>query len=165
MELIITVLQLYATILATKIIVDFMGLSTENPLGKTANALTDPLLNLIKRLSEHMKPIIAGLILLFFVSFVISFFTFSKTGFIGILIHTVPQMLLAIVYAYILMLTAVVLLRLLKRNDALYTMLDQATTPITSKLKMIPPVGGMDISPVVAIIVLVIVLFVIGMIH
>ena len=158
--LISTLFDLYIISVLLRLILQWVRADFYNPLSQFLVKVTNPLLIPLRRVIPSIGRLDTAAVVLALLLEVTSLFIIGKINSISfaglpLLILAVTKLLLAILWLYFFLILAVVILSWVGRNlrHPIIPLMYQLTEPVLRPLrKLIPPIGGMDLSPLFAII-------------
>ena len=158
--LISTIFDLYIVAVLLRLILQWVRADFYNPLSQFLVKLTNPLLVPLRRLIPSIGRLDTAAVVLALLLEVTSLFiiasinSFSIAG-LPLLILAVTKLLLAVLWLYFFLILVVVILSWVggSLRHPIIPLMYQLTEPVLRPLrKLIPPIGGMDLSPLFAII-------------
>ena len=158
--LISTLFDLYIVAVLLRLILQWVRADFYNPLSQFLVKLTSPLLVPMRRVIPSIGRLDTAAVVLALLLEVTSLFvissinSFSITG-LSLLILAVTKLLMAFLWLYFFLILAIVILSWVggSLRHPIIPLIHQLTEPVLRPLrKWIPPIGGMDLSPLFAII-------------
>ena len=156
--------QLYLFVLLLRLLLPWMGADFRNPIAQAILKITSPVVVPLRRIIPPVRRIDTATVL---VAFIIQYVTivvlllikdiYSLANFQSIAIETVVNLLILTLNLFVFAIIIRVILSWLSPggyNPAIaiiHTLTDRILLPVRS---IIPPLGGLDLSPLVAIILL-----------
>jgi YggT family protein len=156
--LINTLFDLYLFVFIMRIILVYTGANYFNPFTQFIVKLTDFLVVPLRRLIPNMGRIETSSILLILILEILKFYLVSSLSFgnpnvIGIIILALSDMLKLLIMTFFYAIILQAILSWIQPYAPINRILHQITAPIMRPLqRIIPPVGGFDISPIPALI-------------
>lgn len=158
--LITTLFDLYLFVLMLRVILAYVGANYFDPITQFIIKLTDFAVKPLRRLIPNVRGVeVASLILIFALQlikfFLIIFLTFGFPAILGLIILALGDTLKIVfeIFFYAILLQAI--MSWIQPYSPANRLLYQITAPIMQPLRrVIPPVGGIDISPIPALIIL-----------
>jgi YggT family protein len=164
--LINTVFDLYIFILVVRIILAWVGANYFDPITQFIIRLTDFVIKPIRRFIPNIKRIETSSIVLVFLLELIRFFLLTSLAYgfpnpIGLLIMAFADVLKLVIQTLFYAILLQALLSWIQPNSPMNRTLYLITSPIMMPLRrVIPIIGGMDITPIPAMIILQILLII-----
>ena len=158
--LISTVFDLYIVAVILRLILQWVRADFYNPLSQFLVKITSPLLVPLRRVIPSIGRLDTAAVVLAVSLEVVSLFIISTINsmslnwpqLIGL---AMTKLLMAVLWLYFFLILAVVILSWMggKVRHPIIPLMYQLTDPVLRPLrKLIPPIGGMDLSPLIAIV-------------
>lgn len=158
--LISTVFDFYTVVLIMRLVLAWVGADYHHPITQFVVKLTNPVIKPLKRFIPDLRGVeIATVIIIVLVEackyFVITMLSFGLPNVLGLFILALGDAIRLILQTLTLALILQVILSWIQPNSPVYDVLHKFTSPIIRPLqRVIPPVAGIDIAPLPAIIIL-----------
>lgn len=158
--LINTLFDLYLFVLIIRIILVYVGSNYFDPVTQFVVKLTDWIVKPLRRIVPNIGRIELSSILLVLILEIVKFSLVSSLSFglphpLGLLILAVGDALKMLIMTFFYAIILQVLVSWLQPYSPVSRILYQVTLPIMRPFqRLIPPIGGIDISPIPALIVL-----------
>lgn len=158
--LINTVFDLYLFILIIRIILGYVRSDYFNPITQFVVRFTDFIIKPLRRIIPNfhgleLSTILLVIVLELFKFLLISFLTFGFPNILGIVILSFGDALAMVIRVFIYAIILQAIMSWVQPGSPMNRVLYQFTSPVMRPFqRLIPPVGGFDISPIPAIIVL-----------
>ncbi len=158
--LINTLFDLYLFILVVRIILVYVRSNYFDPITQFVTKLTDFIVKPLRRLIPNIGRFETVTILLIIVIECIKFLIISSVSFgvpslIGLLLLSIGDALKLVIQSFFYAIILQAILSWVQPHSPMTQTLNQFTWPIMQPFRrLIPPIGGMDISPIPALIVL-----------
>jgi YggT family protein len=158
--LISTLFDLYIISVLLRLILQWVRADFYNPLSQFLVKVTNPLLIPLRRVIPSIGRLDTAAVVLALLLEVTSLFIISSVNSYSItslqlLTLAATKLLMAVLWLYFFLILAVIILSWVGRNlrHPIIPLMYQLTEPVLRPLrKLIPPIGGMDLSPLFAII-------------
>lgn len=155
-----TVFDLYLFILIIRLVLAFVGASYTHPVTQFITRLTSfiikPMRKFIPNIREFETATFVLILLVEITKYLfISAFSYGMPNIFGLILIGIADsvQLLLQTFTYAIIIQAI--MTWIQPGSPMNSLLDQFTSPIMRPLqRIIPPVGGMDITPIPAIIIL-----------
>jgi len=159
--LINTVFDLYIFVLTVRLLLAWVQANYNHPLTQFIIKLTQPLVGPLRRIVPNVKNLESATLLLIVILEIIKFFLIAVIIHVhmphagGLLILACADIAKFILNTFFYAILAQVILSWVQPHSPANYLLYQITSPIMRPLKrLIPPISGVDITPVFAIIIL-----------
>lgn len=158
--LISTVFDFYTVVLIMRLVLAWVHADYHHPITQFVVKLTNPIIKPLKRVLPDIKGFeIATFIVILLVEackyFVITILSFGLPNVIGLFILALGDAIRLVLQTLTLALILQVIMSWVQPNSPVYDVLHKFTSPIIRPLqRVIPPVAGIDIAPLPAIIIL-----------
>lgn len=158
--LIRTVFDLYLFVLVTRLILVWVGADFYNPLTQFIVKLTDPLVRPLRKRIPNYRRLETTTLILIFLFEVIKYLlllaiSVSIPNPIGVMIFAFADMLKLILEIFFYGILIQVILSWVQPHSPLNRVLYQLTSPIMNPIRrIVPPINGIDISPIPALLLL-----------
>lgn len=158
-----TLFGLYILVVLLRFLLQWLRADFHNPVSQFIITATNPPLRFLRRFIPGLAGIdLASVVLLLGLSMIKTWLLFSMVGgsgtFQGVLVYSIGELLQLTVYVFIFtMLIRVVLSWIAPHqgyNPALRLLHDLTEPLMAPARRLIPPIGGLDISPIVVFIFL-----------
>jgi len=160
--LISTVTDLYVTAILLRLLLQWVKADFYNPLSQFLVKITNPVLVPARRLIPSIGPLDTASVVVMFVLellqlVLISQITQSDFGLAFLLVFALKKLILALIMTYFVLVIARVIISWIANQSRhpiiplIYQLTDPLLRPIT---KVLPPMGGFDLSPIIALIAL-----------
>lgn len=156
--LITTVFDLYLFVLIIRLTLAFVRADYFNPLTQFIVKLTKPLIDPLRKIIPNIGRIeTASIVMLIVVAlfkfFLIACLSLGVPHFLGLLVLSIADILKIFLYMFFYAILFQALLSWIQPYSPLNAILYRLTSPIMRPLqRLIPPVGGFDLSPIPALI-------------
>lgn len=158
--LISTVFDFYTVVLIMRLVLAWVGADYHHPITQFVVKLTNPIIKPLKRFIPDLRGFeIATILVIILVEackyFVITMLSFGLPNVLGLFILALGDAIRLILQTLTLALILQVIMSWVQPNSPVYDVLHKFTSPIIRPLqRVIPPVAGIDIAPLPAIIIL-----------
>jgi YggT family protein len=158
--LINTVFDLYLFILVVRIILAWVGANYFDPVTQFIIKCTDFIVKPLRRLIPNFRRVeTASIVLLLLIEIIkfllVSLLSFGFPHLLGLFILAIGDSLKLILLTFFYAILLQAILSWIQPNAPMNRVLYQFTSPIMGPLhRVIPPIGGIDISPIPALIIL-----------
>jgi len=160
--LISTLTDLYVTAILLRLLLQWVRADYYNPLSQFLVKVTNPVLVPARRLVPSIgkldtAAVLVMLLLELLQLVVISLLSKTDFGFQFLLLFAVRKLLIALLLVYFVLIIAMVLVSWFARNSRhpLIPLIYQLTDPVLRPIqRFLPPLGGIDLSPLIALIAL-----------
>ena len=160
--LISTVTDLYVTAILLRLLLQWVKADFYNPLSQFLVKVTNPVLVPARRIIPSIGPLDTASVVIMFVLellqlVIISQISQSDFGLTFLLIFAVKKLILALIMIYFVLIIARVIISWIANQSRhpiiplVYQLTDPVLRPIS---KVLPPMGGFDLSPLIALIAL-----------
>jgi len=157
-----TLTDLYVTAILLRLLLQWVKADYYNPLSQFLIKVTNPVLVPARRLVPSIGKLdtaaVLVMLLLELVQLVIiSLLSKTDFGFQFLLLFAVRKLLIALLLVYFVLIIAMVLVSWFARQShhPLIPLIYQLTDPVLRPIqKFVPPLGGIDLSPLIALIAL-----------
>lgn len=158
-----TLFGLYILVVLLRFLLHWMRADFYNPISQFIVTATNPPLRFLRRFIPDLAGIdLASVVLMLVLSMVKTWLMFSMVGqaatFQGLLVYAVGELLQLTVYVFIFTILIRVVLSWVAPhqgyNPALRVLHDLTEPLMAPARRLIPPIGGLDISPIVVFIFL-----------
>lgn len=158
-----TIFGLYILVVLLRFLLQWMRADFYNPVSQFIVTATNPPLRILRRFIPGLAGIdLASVVLLVGLSMIKTWLLFSMVGragtFQGMLVYSVGELLQLTVYVFIFTILIRVVLSWIAPhqgyNPALRLLHDITEPLMAPARRLIPPIGGLDISPIVVFIFL-----------
>jgi YggT family protein len=158
--LISTVFDLYIMAVILRLILQWVRADFYNPLSQFLVKVTSPLLVPLRRMIPSIGRLDTAAVVLVVLLEVLSLFIISSINslslsWLQLLGLAITKLLMAVLWLYFFLILAVVILSWIggRMRHPIIPLMYQLTEPVLRPLrKLIPPIAGMDLSPLIAII-------------
>lgn len=160
--LISTLTDLYVTAILLRLLLQWVRADYYNPLSQFLIKITDPVLIPARRLVPSIgkldtAAVLVMLLLELLQLVVISLLSKTDFGFQFLLLFAVRKLLIALLLTYFVLIIAMVLVSWFASHSRhpLIPLIYQLTEPVLRPIqRYVPPLGGIDLSPLIALIAL-----------
>lgn len=158
--LISTIFDLYLFVLIIRIILVWVRADYFNPITQFINRLTQFIIKPMRKIIPNIGQLeLASVVLIFLLEIakfsLISSFTFGLSNPLGLLVLATADAIKLLLNTFFYAILLQVILSWLQPYSPVNTILLQFTAPIMRPIqRLIPPVGGFDLSPIPALIIL-----------
>jgi len=160
--LISTVTDLYVTAILLRLLLQWVRADYYNPLSQFLIKITDPVLVPARRLVPSIgkldtAAVLVMLLLELLQLIIISLLSKTDFGFQFLLLFAVRKLLIALLLTYFVLIIAMVLVSWFasRSRHPLIPLIYQLTEPVLRPIqRFLPPLGGIDLSPLIALIAL-----------
>lgn len=160
--LISTLTDLYVTAILLRLLLQWVRADYYNPLSQFLIKITDPVLVPARRLVPSIgkldtAAVLVMLLLELLQLVVISLLSKTDFGFQFLLLFAVRKLLIALLLTYFVLIIAMVLVSWFASHSRhpLIPLIYQLTEPVLRPIqRYVPPLGGIDLSPLIALIAL-----------
>lgn len=158
--LVSTLFDLYIVAVLLRLCLQCVKADFYNPLSQFLVRVTNPLLIPLRRVVPAIGPLDSASVVLAFGLELLSLFIVSQIngispGWLSLALLAVTKLLMALLWLYFFLILAVVILSWLggRVRHPIVPLMYQLTEPVLRPLRrLIPPIGGLDLSPLFAII-------------
>ena len=157
--LISTLFDIFAFIVMLRFIMQYTRASFDNPIGDIIVKATSPFLKPLRKFIPGFRGHDVAALVLVFLILLVKYFLISALG-AGSVAGALPRALLGIITTAIDVFLITILVRVILSwvqpgGHALSGLLHSVTSPILNPIqKVIPPFNGLDLSPLIAMIIL-----------
>ena len=160
--LINTLTDLYVTAILLRLLLQWVKADFYNPLSQFLIKVTNPVLVPARRLVPSIgkldtAAVVVMLLLELLQLVIISLLSQTEFGFQFLLLFAVRKLLVALLLTYFVLIIAMVLISWFARHShhPLIPLIYQLTDPVLRPIqRFLPPLGGIDLSPLIALITL-----------
>lgn len=158
--LVSTLFDLYIVAILLRLCLQWVRADFYNPLSQFLVRVTNPLLIPLRRVVPSIGPLdTASVVLAFLLEllglFIVSQINSMSLGWMQLSMLAVTKLLMAVLWLYFFLILAVVILSWLgsRVRHPIVPLMYQLTEPVLRPFRrLIPPIGGIDLSPLFAII-------------
>lgn len=158
--LVSTLFDLYIVAILLRLCLQWVRADFYNPLSQFLVRVTNPLLIPLRRVIPSIGPLDTASVVLAFLLELLALFIVSQInsislGWFKLSLLAVTKLLMAVLWLYFFLILAVVILSWLgsRVRHPIVPLMYQLTEPVLQPFRrLIPPIGGIDLSPLFAII-------------
>lgn len=160
MLIVTSIFGAYVFILIARIILQFSGADSNNPISLFIIKATRPPLKILSPIFPTVRNInLSALALALILQLVIGFILYGQlsTNFSGLFFWSLSEIIISIINIYVYSILITVILSWINPNayNPAINLLYKITEPVINPFKkIIPPMGGIDLSPIAALLTL-----------
>jgi len=170
LDVVLLILNLYVWIIIIRALISWVNPDPHNPFITFLNRITEPVLSLARRITPStgridLSPITAIFAIIFIRIFLVgTLLLFADSGdnfqavfILGMFVYAVMTLFRMLIHFLIIIIVVWAIISWVNPNPynpivlALFAMVDPILRPIQ---RIIPPVGGFDITPIIAVLIL-----------
>jgi YggT family protein len=150
----------YVVVLIIRLVLAFVHADLYHPITQFAFKLTNPLVNPLKRFLPDLRGFETSTLVVILIVEALRFFfiimaSFGVPNFIGLFIIAFGDALRLTLQTLTLAIILQALISWINPNSPVYQVLYKFTSPVTRPFqRILPPIAGIDISPILTIIIL-----------
>ena|SRR3990167_6757664 len=158
--LVTTIVDLYLFILVIRVVLAFAGANYYDPITQFVVRCTDFIIKPLRRIIPNVRGIeiatVTLIIVLEFIKFtIIAVLSYNAINLLGVLIIALADTLKLFLQTYFFAIFIQAILSWVQPGSPVNVLLYRVTAPIMRPIqRLVPSIGGMDISPILAMILL-----------